>query len=260
MKKHLVYISLFIFMFSCEEVIEWDQKTEFTPRLVVEGFITNNPQLNYVKLTLPATVPGNKPMAVRNAELIVTDGMNHVVLVEDDNNPGYYYPEQEVRAVVNKIYTLIIQLDEYAFAAKTAMIPVGPQSEFTYREVQENFFIINPENGSDPSMTRYIIEWMEEGEYKKSVFYSYTLNSTDVNEFFKPPSESLIFPGNARVIRQKYSLSPGHQEYIRAMLSETVWKGGWFDVLPGNLPTNLSKGGVGYFAASSVLVDTVYFE
>ncbi|MBE9509733.1 MAG: hypothetical protein IMY71_02550, partial [Bacteroidetes bacterium] len=40
------------------------------------------------------------------------------------------------------------------------------------------------------------------------------------------------------------------------MLSETEWKGGVFDVLPGNVYTNLSEGAVGFFAVSTVVSDS----
>ena len=261
MKKLGIYILSLYLLISCEEVTEWDQETEFVPRLVVEGFITNNPELNYVKLSLPITQQGQKPLPVSDARVFVSDGENYLRLIEDDDS-GIYYPEDDVRAVVNKIYYLLIEIGEYNFTAGAAMLPVGPQGEFSYIQVdeQEDLYKINPENGSDPSMTRYIVEWEEEDRPGRSVFYHYRLNTADVNEFFKPASETLVFPGNARIIRQKYSLSPDHQNYIRGMLSETEWKGGWFDVLPGNLNTNISRGGAGFFAASSVLTDTVYFE
>lgn len=248
-------------LISCEEITEWDQETEFIPRLIVEGFITNNPEMNYIKLSLPVTQQGQSPLPVSDASVFVSDGENYLAFIEDDAS-GIYYPEEDLRAVVNKMYYLYIEIGEYKFIAGAAMFPVGPQNEFSYSAVksEEDLYRINPENGSDPSMTCYIVEWEEQGRSQHSVFYHYRLNTTDVNEFFKPASEILLFPGNARIIRQKYSLSPDHQKYIRGMLSETEWKGGWFDVLPGNLYTNISRGGSGFFAASSVLTDTVYFE
>jgi hypothetical protein len=40
------------------------------------------------------------------------------------------------------------------------------------------------------------------------------------------------------------------------VLSETEWRGGAFDVQRENVPTNLSKGAIGFFAVSTVLSDT----
>ena len=44
------------------------------------------------------------------------------------------------------------------------------------------------------------------------------------------------------------------------MLSETDWRGGVFDVLPGNARTNLSEGALGYFTAAEVIRDTVVVQ
>jgi hypothetical protein len=44
------------------------------------------------------------------------------------------------------------------------------------------------------------------------------------------------------------------------MLMETEWRGGIFDVQHGNVITNLSSGAIGYFAASTVVTDTIFIE
>ena len=93
-----------------------------------------------------------------------------------------------------------------------------------------------------------------------AIFYSYTLSTIDVNQLFKPAVENLSFPAGAMVIRTKYSLSPDHERFLRSLLSETDWRGGWFDVMHGNLHTNLNNGAVGFFAACSVVQDTTYIE
>ena len=42
-------------------------------------------------------------------------------------------------------------------------------------------------------------------------------------------------------------------------MNETNWRGGLFDVERGNIPTNMSAGAIGYFAASSVVSDSTIF-
>lgn len=262
MKKIHLYIILLIFSFSCEELTEWEEKGSFVPKLVVEGFLTNRPGYNYVKLSLPVVEGGSDPRVISGATVVVTDGENFEIFSEDPENPGYYYPENSIRGVVNRNYLLYVKFNELEFTAGARMYPVGPMNEFSWRAVDTELkqYRINPQNGNDPSMTRYIVEWTDSNGPQKTVFYHYQIQSVDVNEFFKPATQSLVFPEDARVIRQKYSLSPDHQVFIRSLLSETEWKGGWFDILPGNLHTNLSAGGAGFFAASSLVVDTVYFE
>jgi hypothetical protein len=51
-------------------------------------------------------------------------------------------------------------------------------------------------------------------------------------------------------------MNEAHAAFIRTLLSETEWRGGLFDVQPGNVQTNLSEGAVGYFAVSTVVGDS----
>ena len=78
-----------------------------------------------------------------------------------------------------------------------------------------------------------------------------------MNRFFSPDRERVRFPPGTVVIREKESVSGKYEEYLRGVLSETDWRGGVFDVLPGNARTNLSEGALGYFTAAEVIRDTV---
>jgi hypothetical protein len=46
---------------------------------------------------------------------------------------------------------------------------------------------------------------------------------------------------------RKYSVSDNYHSFLLALFSETEWKAGIFSTISGNLPTNLSQGGTGYF-------------
>ena len=76
---------------------------------------------------------------------------------------------------------------------------------------------------------------------------------------FSPARERVYFPPGTNVNITKESLSDGYAEYLRGLLSETSWNGGLFDVKPGDPYTNLSQGAIGYFAATTVIRDTVVF-
>ena len=265
MNKILLYIVLIFITLSCEEAIDWDQQGEFTPRLVVDAMLTNKADYNYVKLSLPVSTSGEIPSPVSGAEVSFTiNGVDFVIMEEDVSSPGYYLPVEDVRGVVNKLYTLNISIAEYEFSARASMVPVVPLQDFSFYEdpLEAGYYRINFPGSNVASMIRYIAEYNDPdtNELIETIFYHYNLSTVDVNQFFKPVKEILSFPANTTIIRNKYSLSPDHEKYIRSLLSETEWKGGWFDLMPGNLHTNLSTGGVGYFGASSLLVDTVYFE
>ena len=44
---------------------------------------------------------------------------------------------------------------------------------------------------------------------------------------------------------------------VRALLMEAEWQGGVLDEASGSLPTNISSGGLGFFAVCAVLSDTL---
>jgi len=88
----------------------------------------------------------------------------------------------------------------------------------------------------------------------KQIYYD--LKNVDINEQFKPTQERVDFPAGTVIIRRKYSISPRYREYLRGMLSETAWRGGMFDTFPANAATNLEGGAVGFFAVSTIVMDT----
>lgn len=257
---------LVLLLASCEEPVNWTANKSVTPRLVVEGFVTNNPNLNYVRLSLPVSSPDQAPIPITDASIFILYSGGSVLLSGSPSEPGHYSPDTPVSGVVGEGYRLYVSIGEYEFLSDPAwMLPVYQIKDLRYYEVASlpGYYVINPRDSDEPSFIEYHVKY-ENPELANDtihkLFYSYTLRTIDVNQFFKPESELLIFPEGAMVIRTKYSLAPDHEKYIRSLLSETEWKGGWFDVSPGNLHTNMSEGAVGYFGACSVLRDTVLLQ
>lgn len=264
--KRSIFILFVLVLASCEEPLNWPANESVIPRLVVEGFVTNNPDLNYVRLSLPVTSPDQLPLAISGANVAVLHSGGSVLLTESPGEPGHYTPESPVNGVVGEGYRLYVSIGEYEFLSDPAwMLPVYQMKDLRYYEVESfpGYYIINPLDSDEPSFIEYHVKY-ENPELANDtihkLFYSYTLRTVDVNQFFKPDSERLVFPEGAMVIRTKYSLAPDHEKFIRSLLSETDWKGGWFDVSPGNLHTNMSEGAVGYFGACSVLRDTIFLK
>ncbi len=77
---------------------------------------------------------------------------------------------------------------------------------------------------------------------------------------FKPPQEHVRFPPGTIVFREKESVNPWYAEFLRGVLSETDWRGGMFDVLPGNARTNMEGEAIGYFTAAEILRDTIVID
>ncbi len=94
-------------------------------------------------------------------------------------------------------------------------------------------------DSQDASMTEVYYDWSATPDYctrygfcEASEVY-YTLYNIDAEKIFAPDRQVITFPENTRIIRKKYSLSPAHQQFVRALLLETEWRGGLFDCRTG---------------------------
>jgi hypothetical protein len=89
----------------------------------------------------------------------------------------------------------------------------------------------------------------------------YTLNTIDVSYvIFPQEKEEVLFPAGSIAIVKKLSLTDEYGAFLRALLAETEWQGSLFEEARGNLPTNISNGGLGYFSACSVIADTLIVQ
>ncbi len=266
MKKLQFHIVLFLLFFSCEEKIDFDVESRETIRLVVEGMITNEIKAHKVRLSLPVRDLNENPQPVSGAFVVITDQQNTFILEEEPENPGLYLTDNTVQGVFGKLYTLYIRIQEYEFAGSSYMVPVEPLQPLNIIACEETgeFFNVETLGTGDPFMMEIDYDWSGSESCDESSCKAreviYHLNSVDVNEIFKPEQELVCFPAGTIIKRKQYSLNDNHQNYVRAMMNETNWRGGLFDVERGNIPTNMSVGAIGYFAASSVVSDSLVFE
>jgi hypothetical protein len=262
MEKILIYFLILLICGSCEEQITWDLDISNTPLLVVEGMITNENMQHQIKLTRPVSELNAIPEPVSGATVVIYEPENSMVLTEDKPGSGIYLTDS-MRAVFGKVYALIITIGEKEYTAQTSMVPVTPLDSLEYSSADgtEGYYKLNLFDTDEPSMTEYYLDWSQlpgftDTDSSRAKIIYYSLNTVDVGEMFKPEQEQVVFPEGTVVHRKKYSMNEAHADFIRTLLSETEWRGGLFDVQPGNVQTNLSNGAVGYFAASTVVTDS----
>jgi hypothetical protein len=266
MKKFIRHIILILVLFSCEEKIDYDFNSKETIRLVVEGMITNERKAHEVKLSLPVQHLNEAPQPVSGALVAITDQENVYILLEDIHNPGIYLTEDDIQGVFGKVYSLYIQIGEYEFIGSSYMVPVEPLQPINILPCpnDDNTYYVETEGIGDPFIMEIYLDWSASSSctgnmcQAKSVIYH--LNSIDVNEIFKPEQEVVCFPPGTVIKRKQFSLNNHHQSFVRAMMNETNWRGGLFDVERGNITTNMSQGAIGYFAAATVVSDSTYFQ
>jgi len=267
MKRNLILICVAcLLMFSCDEQVNWELRYQEEDLLVVEGKITNEVKQHEVKLTRPFYEMNATPEAVMGAQVEIFDGAVLHALSENPERPGIYSTDSLFSAVPNQYYQLRILHEEKHISAVTFMREVSPFQDMNAYPVQSDPPLLEAyiSDSEEPSIVRLELDWSQVAGYKDlpdssthAVIYHYTLNGVDVNKMFKPPQEHVRFPPGTTVYREKESVNPWYAEFLRGVLSETDWRGGMFDVLPGNARTNMEGEAIGYFTAAEILRDTI---
>ncbi len=250
---------------SCyEEPIEWELDTHQPDLLIVESVLTNELKAHEVKITRPVADPADVPEPVSGAAIAIFDGRNATLLSE--TSPGVYHTVTDYRAVLNRQYLLVIYKNGMEYSAESGLVPVRPLDQLNYRRVQgqQNLYELVLHETQDASMLEIWLDWShlpafrnQPSEQTQARIVYYTVKSIDVNKMFRPDKERVFFPAGTRVVRRKYSMNQYQEDFIRTMMAETEWRGGFFDVQPGNVQTNLSEGALGYFSVSTVVADSL---
>ena len=269
MKKLLIYVLVALaslLILGCDEHVDWELKYQEADILVVEGKISSELKQHEVRLTRPLYEMNGTHDAVSGAQVEIYDGRVLYSLSEDPEQAGIYRTDSLFAAVLNQYYQLRILYENKRVTAVTFMRKVEPFQDMNVYPVQSDPLLLEAyiRSSEEPSIVRLELDWSHVHGYDTlaasethAVIYKYSLNSVDVNEIFKPEQEHVRFPPETIVFREKESVNPWYAEFLRGMLSETNWRGGMFDVLPGNARTNMEGAAIGFFTAADILRDTI---
>ncbi len=258
-----------ILLMSCEEKIDWPLDTNEPKVIVIEGVLTNEKKAHEVKISRPMADLNGTPQPVSGALVVIYEidpEGNYKAHLVREIQPGRYLTDTTLRAVDGKLYSLYILYQGQEYHGESYMDSVDQLEPLRYHQVpgKEFWYELNFNEKNDrPSMVEYRLNWghlpgfrdLPREETRARIVY-YTVTSIDVNKIFKPAKERIPFPVGTRVYRRKYSMNTSQENFIRTLMAETEWRGGLFDVQPGNVRTNLSEGAVGYFSVSAVVADS----
>lgn len=256
-----VMINLLLFQ-GCEEESGWAPGTGGSVKIVVEACITNEFKTQQVKLTQTTLSPNDNPEGVSSAQVIVSTADSVYLFKEDSTRPGIYLSEKKFSGKAGEEYSLFISKGDSIISAKATMPPVSDFRFLTYSPTGENgnfkiTWVAETYSNWEPAMYEIIIGQPDDSPVK---LYYYTLPSLDIHQVFPPQMEETEFKKGTVITERKYSLSPEHAAYIRALLAETGFSGGFYTTMPANVPTNLSNGALGFFSASEVIEKTMVAE
>ena len=261
-------VILLLLLTSCEKTIDWPLDTNEPKVIVVEGVITNERKAHEVKISRPMADINGTPQPVSGALVAILERVNSSndrAIRLREVQPGRYLTDSTVRAVLGRSYTLYILYQGQEYFGDSRMVQVDPLKPLSYSKIPDHefWYEMNLKETNKPSMVEYRLNWghlpgfrnLPVEETRAHIIY-YTVKSVDVNKIFKPAKERVPFPVGTRVYRRQYSMNQEQEDFVRSLMAETEWRGGLFDVQPGNVRTNLSEGAVGYFSVSQVVADS----
>lgn len=262
--KHLTYIAFLLVLVACEQKTDWDIH-EGEPFLVADCIITNELKNHDFYLYWSSAELNHTPEGYSGATVELNDGSNKIIFTGDPVNPGRYVSVIPFIATAGIKYSMVVKYAGFSDTAFASMTGVSPLEELQTGASDEYYhYVFNP--ASPAYMLEVYYDWSDNAAYcaqygacdASEVFYS--LHNIDVGKIFAPDKQIIRFPHSTRIIRRKYSLNEDHQAFIRSLLLETEWRGGFFDTEQGNVPTNFGHGLRGWFGACTVVSDTTYFE
>ncbi len=265
MQKKITSIFLLIILFSsCEKKTDWNLQNDDYDFIIIEGIITNKREYHEIKITKSVDNLNEVPLPVTDATVNIYDGKNYYLLEQDSLN-GIYKPDTTFIGVINKNYILTVDYQGDEYTAQAQMLPALPIDTLSYTlDSTKKLYYINyvapTFSDEEDAMYEINLDWSHLPEYQDSSYnsthaktYYYTLSSIDVSEVFAPERETIFFPKGTIINEKKYSLGEEHSAFIRSLLFETEWRGGYFDSQQGNVKTNITGGGLGFFGACTLI-------
>ena len=268
MRYILILITAAFVLSACEKTVLLDLNQN-TPRVVIEGQVTNKPGYQYIKIshTVGFYTVGGTP-AVTDAVVLVTDDLgNEIQFVHNPGNRvdsiGYYLPEFAFEGEVGRIYSLSAMVDGELYEATDKLERVTAIDSLSYRisvDEQEDpkdsgkfyevlLFAKEPQNTTD----YYLFKFYRNDSLKvysdTDIYYA---DDEVLGENIDGVASPIYYaPGDiARV--EMYSLSRNGFVFYNDLQNLLNNDGGLFGQPPSNSRTNLSNGAFGFFQASAL--------
>lgn len=274
-KYYKIFVITALFVLSlqgCESKFEFEPDSDNVNTLVVEAMITNENKRHYVCLSKIEKDYYKSKIPADSAFVAVVSADSTFYYREDSIEKGKYYSEHDFAGIKDNVYYLHIEYQKITYSANGKMTAVTPPDTIKWAlntetglyyltHVADNFVKENP------AMYEINLDWHDVEGYEDlpydqthALMYYYSLTTTDISQLFAPEKETVEFPLGTKIIERKYSLNHEHEMYIRSLLAETTWSGGFFDEAHGNLQTNIDNGAIGFFGVCTVYNDTIWVE
>lgn len=259
-----VLATLLVFA-SCEMENSWENTQPVTKSVVVDAILIDQNIRQTIQLHRAISILNETPEPISQAQVQVSSDEKVYNFTETPIGSGVYISDSAFQCTTQFEYSLIATVDEIVYTAKARMKPVQDFEKATVKfNTSKNLYylswIASTFSEINPAMYEISLDWSGVSGYENLPFlethakvYGYTLQTIDVSQVLPPAIESVQFPAGTLITERKYSLTNEHSAFLRGMLLETSWQGGLFNTSSAKVPTNISNGGLGFFAVCSVL-------
>ncbi len=277
MKKILIFLIAPFALMSCEEPYEIRQD-ESAATVVIEGLLTNNPDLQFIKVSKTADFysSGHTPRVTDATVFVNDDAGNTIAYVHNPRNhedsAGYYFPADGFAGEIGRTYKLTVDVGGVIYQAEDKLLPVTPIDSLTIRLDEEEradpedkdryyevlIFATEPQDREDYYLFKFYRNDTLTYENDSDIYYSDDQLLAENIEGIPAPS---YFAQNDDARVEAYSLSrQGYVFYndLSSLLNND--SGGMFGPIPATPRTNLTNGAYGFFQVSAVAIDNIHVE
>ncbi len=255
----LTILALAIILAGCSQEIDFDLNNEEHQRLVVDGWITDLPGPQTIRLTKTTAYFANEPVPpATGAKVSVSDGDQTIILLE--TLPGIYQTPDNFSGEAGKTYTLEINFEDQTYEADAYLDPIPPIDSVSHRfhrnqagdEHYDLFLFVQEKPGVGD---HYMWHIYRNGEPQTDSLKHVTFVEDDLVDGNYIANWQFDYvdaePGDSIKV-EMWSISKETYEYFQSIMLETDWRGGPFDGPPANVPSNISNGALGFFSASAI--------
>jgi hypothetical protein len=265
MRKIIYILTISLFVFSCEDVIEVDlDSTE--PKLVIDASLNwvkgTSGNFQFIKLTLTAPFFSKTIPPANGATVTVTNSNNVTFDFIEEGNTGIYRTDSFIPSI-NEVYKLSIDYKDEIYTAIETLTPV---TNINFVEQKNNGGF----SGNDTEIKAFYNDPIGIRNYYLFEFISTTPNLlsievyndefNDGNQIFAFYSDEDLKTGDELIIRG-YGISRRYFEFMNILIQQRDDESGDpFETQPATVrgnclnQTNPNNFPLGYFRASEVSV------
>ena len=274
----LVFFSGFL-LSGCTETIDLDLETT-TRRLVVDGMLTNEEKMHYVRLS--QTVPFFQDSAapsVTDAEVDLFDGYQRVKMHEASELPGFYITPTNYRGIPGRTYTLTIrdvdidgdgQSEIYRASSQMPEPHSVDSIDVIYDDQWKIWKVLLFASDNPEKRDFYMFRVFKNGALISDNMSEYSLisdrffdgNRADgvwVQSIDATIEEEQMMAGDV-ITLQVCAINEAYYDFIDGVQRENRQQYPLFSGPPANAPGNVTNNAMGFFPAFSVSYASFLFD